>query len=216
VIEKPDFKEIEANAGKIVTGIREESVAVFAFLLDEFARGSVDKNLVFQFAYRSFYALNNAGLTPDFTLEYFRIMEQHRGISDIALEQVVTQLYSSPGRRGYKGLQFSFATKMANMINPNYPIYDSEVAGIFGFRPPYTTWSLEKRLAAYMTFYTKMQNTYKQIVNGNLMDQSRRLFRERYSQYTQKIPEVKVVDFIFWSAGKATRRRILEAKGQRK
>ena len=47
-----------------------ESVDVYLFLCDEFARGPVTQNYLFQFVYCSFYRLDNAGLTPEFKFSY--------------------------------------------------------------------------------------------------------------------------------------------------
>lgn len=203
MIQDLDLHQIEANAAAIVDSIGAESVTVFAYLLDEFAEGPVDTNLVFQFVYRSFYRLDNAGLSPEFKSEYFVLMEQSRNDPrEISLETLVRKLYDFPGRNKRRGLQFSFVTKLANMINPDYPIYDSEVAKVFRFRPPASSRPLEDRLADYLKFYATMRSTYAEILKNNLLEQPRLTFRHKYTVHEAKIAEVKVLDFIFWSAGK--------------
>jgi hypothetical protein len=210
-MEQFDLEQIETNAASIVDGIGAESVAVYAYLLLEFKRGPVDRNLLFQFAFRSFYRLDNAGLTDDFKREYFRLMEQHRHISgEIPLDALVKELFEFPARNKRKGIQFSFVTKLANAISHDYPIYDSEVAKVFSFQPPYPSRPFEDRLANYLGFYGKLRETYKQILSENLIAQPRRMFREKYANVAASVPELKVLDFIFWSAGKQ-----IAARGKR-
>ena len=60
----PDLSDIEGNGDSIVEAIGREAVDVYGFLADEFGRRSAVGNYVFQFTYRSFYRLDNAGLTP--------------------------------------------------------------------------------------------------------------------------------------------------------
>ncbi|HEY6467644.1 MAG TPA: hypothetical protein VIY69_16705 [Candidatus Acidoferrales bacterium] len=200
---KLDLAQIEANAAPIVEGIGAESVAVYLYLLREFASGPVDKNKVFQFVFRSFYRLDNAGLTNDFKSEYFRLMEnQRRAPGEIPLDALVRTLYRFPARNGRMGIQFSFVTKLANTINPGCPIYDSEVAKVFGFQAPYPSRPFEDRLTDYLAFYKKLQDTYNEILSENLIAQPRHMFREQYVNLSPDVPELKVLDFIFWSAGK--------------
>ncbi|HKV46836.1 MAG TPA: hypothetical protein VJN69_02005 [Candidatus Acidoferrales bacterium] len=202
----PDLAQIETNAASIVDGVGAESVAVYVYLLREFGRAPVDTNLLYQFVFRSFYRLDNAGLTDKFKREYFRLMEEHRRIAGaIPLDALVKALYKFPGRNERKGIQFSFVTKLANTINPTYPIYDSEVAKVFAFRPPYPSRPFEDRLASYLAFYGNLRDTYNRILSENHIAQTRRMFREKYASVAAGVPELKVLDFIFWSAGKQER-----------
>jgi hypothetical protein len=106
----------------IINNLKEESVAVYAYLAEEFNKGIITENPVFQFMYRSYYRLEHAGLTPEFKQAYFAIMEELSGSVDIDLIQIVDRLYEYPRRIGDNSVQFSFATKLANTINPSYPI----------------------------------------------------------------------------------------------
>jgi|SRR5271155_3815043 hypothetical protein len=198
----PDLSDIEGNADSIVRAIGREAVDVYGFLADEFARGSVVGNYVFQFTYRSFYRLDNAGLTPEFKSKYFALLEESRNIREIDLRRLVEELYAIPNRKGQQSLQFSFVTKLANTANRQYPIYDGEVASVFGFRVPDNHGTFDLRLEKYMIFYAKVRDIYSEILNGNLLQEPRRTFRQIYAAPSERIPDIKVLDFIFWSAGK--------------
>lgn len=69
---------IEENSDEIVENIEFESIVTYNFLKKQFADFDVRKNYLFQFVYRSFYRLDNAGLTSEFKNEYFIILEEYR------------------------------------------------------------------------------------------------------------------------------------------
>ena len=81
---------------------------------------------MFQFTYRSFYRLDNAGLTPEFKSRYFELLQEYR-IKPIDLKDICVDLYEYKTRKGYNSVQFSFATKLANTIDENYSINEQNI-----------------------------------------------------------------------------------------
>lgn len=190
---------IEENSDEIVENIEFESIVTYNFLKKQFADFDVRKNYLFQFVYRSFYRLDNAGLTPEFKNEYFVILEEYRDQKDFNFSDILQRLYVIPNRRGFKTFQFSFTTKMLNIIDEQIPIYDSEVAKTFGFIRPYTP-SFDKKLDIYLNQYEVIKDAYLEILNKHLLPKTNICFDEKFKEY--KINEIKKLDFIFWSAGK--------------
>ena len=155
--------------------------------------------------YRSFYRLDNAGLTPEFKSAYFECTEDARDGLEVDLAATVKKLHKLPNRKGHARLQFSFVTKLANTINPNYPIYDAEVAKCFGFRAPYNSKPFDARLQEYLAFYDSLRKFYEEVTIQGSMKELAALFDRTYSPAARRVPAVKVLDFIFWSAGKVGR-----------
>jgi hypothetical protein len=198
----PDIDEINANAALIVEGIGEEAVDVYCFLREQCTRGSVTSNRVFQFTYRSFYRLDNAGLKPAFKKRYFELMEAEAGKETIDIAGLARSLSCIENLKGQSTLQFSFVTKLASTLNPQYPVYDSQVASVFGFRAPYNYKAFETRLAEYLTHYSEIRTTYSEILASRALEVPLRLFRKSYAPAAQMVNDIKALDFIFWSAGK--------------
>ena len=194
---------IENNSTEIIENIDQESVDVYNFLKTEFKKSNVNENYLFQFVFRSFYRIDNAGLTPEFKKEYFKILEQNRNEKQFDFEKVLRGLYSFPNRKGQNTLQFSFATKMLNTIDDKMPIYDSEVAKMFSMSRPYQS-EFEIKLDKYLDQLEKIQNGYDKIINQNLLPETIGLFDQVFKD--NKLSEMKKLDFIFWSAGKTTTR----------
>ena len=188
---------IEENSDEIVENIEFESIVTYNFLKKQFADFDVRKNYLFQFVYRSFYRLDNAGLTPEFKNEYFVILEEYRDQKDFNFSDILQRLYVIPNRRGFKTFQFSFTTKMLNIIDEQMPIYDSEVAKTFGFIRPYTP-SFDKKLDIYLNQYEVIKDAYLEILNKHLLPKTNICFDEKFKEY--KINEIKKFDFILCSS----------------
>ncbi|WHZ02842.1 hypothetical protein QNH48_28645 [Neobacillus sp. YX16] len=190
---------IYVQKSAIMNNLKEESVAVYAYITKEFNKGNITENPVFQFMYRSYYRLDHSGLMPEFKQAYFAIMEELRGSVDIDLIQIIDRLYEYPRRKGDKSVQFSFATKLANTINRSYPIYDSEVAKVFGFSK-YHIKNKEQKIKRYMNQYQYLINTYNVMTNDERFMEMIKEFDRKFDGY--HLPIVKKIDFIIWSAGK--------------
>ena len=192
---------ISDNRYFIKNNISRESIDVYCFLQKEFKKGNVSINYLFQFVYRSFYRLDNAGLSKDFKIKYFELLEKNRHLNKSDYKDVAIELYKIPNLKNQNTLQFSFVTKMFNTINPALPIYDSEVARVFKFRPPSLKLTLDERLEQYLLQLTEIKETYETILKNGLLNQTLELCRDTIF-YDTEISDVKALDFIFWSAGK--------------
>ncbi len=198
---------IENYSTEIIKNIDQESVDVYNFLKKEFNESNVIENYLFQFVFRSFYRIDNAGLTPEFKKEYFKILELNRNEKQLDFEKVLRRLFSFPNRKGQNTLQFSFATKLFNTIDDKMPIYDSEVAKMFSFTRPYQN-EFEIKLNKYLDQLNKIQTGYEQITEQNLLPKTIRLFDQVFKN--NKLSKMKKLDFIFWSAGKIKTRGIIK------
>ena len=196
-------KWINEYSNEIMENIEQESIDVFNFLKSEFEKSDVSENYLFQFVFRSFFRLDNAGLTPEFKTEYFNILERLRNNKQHDFDVVLKKLYDFPNRKGQNTLQFSFATKLFNMINNDTPIYDSEVAKMFGLsRPNYG--DVDKRMDKFLDQFDIISNGYNEIMKERLLSRAIELFDKKFANHN--LTEMKKIDFIFWSAGKMKKR----------
>jgi hypothetical protein len=201
-MKKPDIHSLSQRAEEIVAAIDKESIHVYIFLRNQFRerRGSLDP--LFHFVYRSFYRLDNAGLTSQFKAEYFRCLERCRDCNDVDLPGLTRELYKYPNLKGQNSLQFSFVTKLANTVDDSNPIYDSEIARVFKFKPPYHYLSFEDRLSSFVEFYENLKSYYSSLLREGSCDDIFSCFYKQFPDDALQIPEVKLMDFFFWSAGK--------------
>ena len=193
-------KKLTSNQKRIVDALGEEPFAVYQFLSSEAAKGGVDKNSLFQFVYRSYYRLDNAGLTPGFKSQYFKLMENARG-RGIDLRAITTDLHRYKTLRKHKSLQFSFVTKLAATVDSTYPIYDRAVGTALGFPPPAGGKDFARGLDRCLRFYEWLRGLYAELLGGPTPLAAVNALTDKYPQ-AAIIPSTKALDFLFWSAGK--------------
>ncbi|GGP26837.1 hypothetical protein [Silvimonas amylolytica] len=199
--------EIETSASLVLDALNKESIDVYRFLSERYLSVDPGADAVFQFMFRSFYRLDNAGLTPKFKQRYFDLMQDAKEAGRADLVSIVKELWKFPNRKGQQSLQFSFATKLAATVDPRLPIYDAEVASLFGFQPPHPSKPFEVRLDTYLSFYCKLRRLYEQTLTNNQLNFTRTLFREKFTCNEAQVSEQKALDFIFWAAGKRSKAR---------
>lgn len=189
------WETINKNAPVVVKNIPPESIDVYLFLSEQFKNGNVLENYLFQFVFRSFYRIDNAGLTPEFKDRYFELMEESRDPGKIDLIYLAKELFNYPNRKGNQSLQFSFISKLANTVDASSPIFDSEIAGLYEFRTPYNYKEFDVRLSEYLNFYAKLKSDYNNVLEKNLLDIAFKEFESVYSPTNKPIPDVKKLDF---------------------
>lgn len=198
---------VDDKATAVLGELSTESVTVYRFLSERFKTYDPAQDELFQFVFRSFYRLDSAGLTAAFKKRFFELMSSARleGRADVGA--ITTELRDYPNLKGQQSLQFSFATKLAATISPHLPIYDSEVASIFGFRAPHHNKMFEARLDANLSFYSKLQTIYGRIIEDDSLRLVRTQFRSKFGCAESEVSEHKALDFIIWAAGKQKRRK---------
>ena len=190
---------ISEKEHEIINNISIESIDVYKFLQDEFKKGNVNTNYLFQFVYRSFYRIDNAGLTDEFKIEYFKIMEEKRFSYNLDPQEIFMRLYLFKTRQDKHTIQFSFSTKLIHTINVDFPIYDSNIAKVFNFPTSYLE-DIKKRVIRYLDQQNIIIEVYKSILDKKLLISTIQLFDKTFID--NKLPNIKKLDFIFWSCGK--------------
>jgi hypothetical protein len=187
----------------VIAILDDEPIDVYLFLRDRFeAVCDCRGDRVFQFLFRSFYRLDNAGLSDDFKTAYFSLLQMNREAENVDLAAICRELSHHETKRGNQSLQFSFATKLAATINVNLPIYDSLVADVFEFNPPCGIKEFDKRLDRFMSFYGMLQQIVNSLVNQADLNDPSTVLATKIGNWS-KVPKIKQVDFILWAAGKA-------------
>ncbi len=194
---------IDKNTFTIIENISRESIDVYNFLNDQFANTKITENYLFQFVYRSFYRIDNAGLTSNFKSEYFKLLEEYRNKNNFEFSTILNHLYLITNHQGQNTFQFSFVSKMQSTLNNNKPIYDSEVARVFSFSRPKYNLSFEDKLRSYSEQLTLIEQTYKSFIENQSLTTIINLFDDKFPDHG--LNEIKKLDFIFWSTGKVIR-----------
>ncbi|MBA7529850.1 hypothetical protein ES705_22049 [subsurface metagenome] len=88
---------------------------------------------------------------------------------------------------------------MIHTINNKYPIYDSYVINALELKPPYQSDEIKRR-EHYINNFHKIAEIYTYIIeNKSLRDIINEFSSQRDISY---LNDIKILDFLFWSAGK--------------
>ena len=179
-----------------------ESFHVYSFLKEEFENTEdIGTNYLFQFTYRSFYRLDNAGLTPEFKNAYFKLLQDYKN-KPIDLRAICMDLYKYKTRKGLNSIQFSFATKLANMLDVNYTIYDSEIIKLFNFSQPYHQKDNVKKIDKYLEQYDYISSTSKELIKNKKIKSIFAEMDDLFGDICKGIGDIKKLDFLMWAIGK--------------
>lgn len=162
------------------------NVAVYSFLKDEFQKGDVSVNPLFQWTFSAFYGM---GIVPAESREaFFSKMESLRNTNTVIDARQLTEELRPAMGKSY----FSFATKMLNLLDDTgYPIYDRMVGLVFQkpFNPD------ETRLDHQHSIYLDIIDTYRSLKDHPIVGR----FRKRFN--CQEIGYMKILDSVFWKLG---------------
>jgi hypothetical protein len=169
----------------------EESIRVYEWL--EAHKGEPG-NPVFQFVFRSYYRIDNAGLTTGWKVRYFEFLTQRES----GLKTILEGLYHIPTTRKVKSLQFSFATKLLHTLDSSQPIYDSKVAELLGL-PVKKGKDLAANVDTCVAVYEDLRAAQQQL----LLDEGvKKQIAALKARYDSQISDEKALDFLLWSVGK--------------
>ncbi len=196
---------IRENEDEIFKELKEDSIAKYCFIQEEILKGNIQKNLVFQFVYTSFYGMKVAGLTERFIEVYFSLMNKYYQEGNINIDDIVKLLYQEKNRKGQESLQFSFSSKLLHTLDNSFPIYDSEISFLFEFKRPYSSKDFSERMKTYKTQYEELKFTYETIISHKLLTNQIEIFKNKYKNY--QVPDIKILDFLLWRAGKLLKQK---------
>lgn len=154
----------------------------------------LSENRDFQKKFTSFYVMRYVSQT--FRTNFFVKMDEIRNSKQTELNaiEIMRNLCN-----GEKSLQFSFITKMLNLADDTrYPIYDSMVAKVFGFKE--LSGAREQKLEEYKERYQKILATYSELQKDTLIQKVLTKFRTKFQ--CPNLSDFRVLDFICWQLGK--------------
>jgi len=184
---------------KVLWNSLRESLPVYLFIQDEHLKGDVISNHVFQFVFRSFYRLDNAGLSPEQKTQYFKLLSDNK----TDLKTILLALYDLETLKKKKSIQLSFATKLIHTANNDRPIYDKYVSSFTGikyYNEP--TKNIGYKITKAQGKYDELCTVYRDVflTNAKVMTLVTD-FRKEFGIEKSKISDVKVIDFLIWAYG---------------
>ena len=179
-----------------MSNIDRESIVVYLFLKNEYAKSDGGNNAVFQFVFRSYYGLDGAGLSGKFKKRFFKLLEQKEN----NLKTILKKLYDIPTLRGRKTVQFVFATKLLHTLDNKNPIFDSRIGKVINRKVIGITGPA--RIKSSISTYKYLEYIHHNLLREGKIKKIIRRFREEFHVNEEQIIDSKILDFIIWTLGK--------------
>lgn len=184
------YSIINANAPHIVGSIGMSSINRYNWLFANLPLINVASHTPYQQAYKGFWKMRFPGTT--YCTGYFTHLQANKGNRLLEPQSICLAL-----KPVSSSLQFSFATKMAHMANPNLPIYDLMVSQFYFLPKPPEKASYPDKLAHYMTSYNFLVQEYDRVIANRLLDPAIAAFRHQFPSAVHH-STVKVIDWLIW------------------
>lgn len=159
---------------------------------------------MFQFVFRSFYRLDNAGLSDEIKNHFFKLMANKQ----TNLVTVLSELYNIPTLRHKNTIQFSFATKLLHTTNNDNPIFDAEISRVINKNV--TGKSKDEKIRSSLEMYNYIQKLYSILKEDEEVNNVISKFRSKFNVNTDTMGDTKILDFIMWSLGKLMKRNKMD------
>ena len=191
------YRLINKHAPAVVAAIDSiGDLSAYVRLRSSFLAGvDIASDHEFQSAYRSYWRMNNARQSKRFYSHYFALLGECRNSGSADVARIIQQL-SEPDCES-RGLQFSFATKLAHMVDPRLPVYDSFVASFYFYVRP-SSKSPAERIRNLLSFYDFLRDEYERILRQGLLTASIREFRTTRT-IDDAIPDERIIDWLLWA-----------------
>lgn len=186
------FEEFDVNMLNAVDIVElEYTVMVYNYLKKVFKQALNDKEYqeVFRKYFFDFYRVPRIK-KDDYYEKLFS--EDYSTYNLDNLERKAVELFDN------KSVQFSFVTKMMNMHNEDYSIYDSFVAKAFGFKADSLPSDAKEKIGVLCGFYRNMEEVYRKLESHSKIGDFMAKIGDKYGRVSRK----RALDLIFWQLGK--------------
>ncbi|GAB4406638.1 MAG: hypothetical protein OHK0039_08460 [Bacteroidia bacterium] len=206
---------IKKNGGNLLDKIDIEDIRTYLRLKARLTREDVSQEASFQELFRTHYRVQGVGVSKNFLQTLFTHLESVKNEEVFDFRLASRALFGDRPKRNISSTQFAFLTKMANLVNPVYPIYDNYVADFLEFdKPNQTHHSARERLNAYLEFYGYLTQVYDDIISEDLLHDAMIVFKILLKRYHNdefpelSLPSVKKMDFLIEAAAEMQKRLI--------
>ncbi len=136
--------------------------------------------------------------------QFYNYMNVIKHREDIAFSDILKKLSSwehkvrksNKNPNGFAATnEVSFASKLLTTINPNYPIWDSQVVSALGIKVE------NNSIDAYIKAYQNLTDKITEIINSADGQKAIELFDKQFPNYIW-VSKYKKIDFYLWNIGK--------------
>lgn len=191
------YQLLNRNIDALLASIAKDGgIPDYKYLIKEFRNTDVSRDDKFQRIYRAYWQMGAARLCDSFCKTYFEYLEELKAFDKVDVQTIAVRLYNVPANaRGDRKLHFAFSTKMAHMLQPNRPVYDSLVARFYFL--PEEEKTFDDKLKNLLSSYNFLIAEYERVTREGFLDNAIAAFRARCDG-DPILTEAKVIDTLIW------------------
>ncbi len=189
------------NGGKVLDHVDKDEVAKDAWLREHFGNANIAEDEEFQEAFTNAYKLGGRRFSNALKAKLYEIMEAGKSKESFDFYESFHELYSGGNQPKLSPTQFSLLSKVANTLDEEYPIYETALGDMMGFKKPTSTKdTAHDRMREYMRFYEHVQEVYTDLLEDENVQDLLKVFKIKHREYAKSIPMKKRLDFLVRSA----------------
>ena len=195
------------NANEVMIRSLEDACGLTAYKITLTLRDlNVATDVEYQKNYTSYYRVRR---DEAWLIKYYSFMETYKNDNTLNFETILRYLSNIPHKvkvsrvnpSGYATtVEASFASKMLATINPDFPIWDSQVVAALGY-DVVPTLRGEDKIRAYVEAYANLKKEVDDFIHTSDGVACLSLFDAQFPRYAYINP-VKKIDYFLWNIGK--------------
>ena len=189
------YQLINANSDAVIDAAERLGITAYTELRADLNTVDASTDLDFQGRYRSYWRMNVGRFGPKFYSGYFRLLAECQRTGSADVRRTIKSL-SKLGAAS-RGLQFSFATKLAHTVDPRIPVYDAYVASFYFYSPLSSKKARGDRIVHLLEFHDFLKVEYRRILDERLLRKSIAAFRKR-QPLSADVPDERIIDWLLW------------------
>ncbi|MEK7103369.1 MAG: hypothetical protein AAB870_03410 [Patescibacteria group bacterium] len=163
-------------------------VQQYLYIMDLVRTSNVQKNEEFQRKFNGFYRIMKK--SKEFYEALYQYLEDNKN-KEISFEQTLGFF-----EQKFHPLEASFSSKIVATINPNFPIWDSEVLARLNLKAPRSQLARDIRFKEIVKMYNEIVSWYSDFLGTEEAKRMIKIFDEKIG--TVDITDIKRIDFILW------------------
>ena len=168
--------------------------------------GNIAEDTDYQKNFTNYYRVRRDGV---WLQEFYRFFEKNKNNKEITFEEIIRHLSdiehavaetdkNTTGKA--KTVEASFASKMLATINPNHPVWDSQVLRCLGIKID-DTLDYDTKIKRCIKIYQQIEEEIAEFIESAEGKQCIDLFDETFPS-CRDFSSYKKVDFYLWNLGK--------------
>lgn len=183
------FKQM--NFEKAIENLKKRSrdIQHYVNIMDKVNAVDVSVDAEFQKEFNYFYKIRR---NAEWRYVYYSLFERYKKIEKVAFDEIINDLFKETGQ-----VEPSFASKMLASINPNMPIWDSQVLARIGITA--SKKKGEEKVKETIRLYGDIVAWYENVISDT--EEKNKYIEDFDLAFPQfkSISEAKKIDFILWA-----------------